>query len=187
MYQYFFHLFLPFCSPALQCLWASCPARRAHREEGGSAMLARTGGLSGTGTLFRWLPWGSSTSCRTFKEPEREFQDGPQEWFSKMIWMITGWGLLRMVTDSPNLQLLKTWHCNLNGTFWQKSLRTLHYYVLTSTTAPFKTYSKEAFSPFLRQAEGLQIILWCWQLNAELPLQVLCTLVAYGKVFRLKM
>lgn len=91
-------------------------------------------------------------------------------------------------TDSPNLQLLKTWHCNLNGTFWQKSLRTLHYYVvLTNKTPPFKTYSKEVFSPLLRQVERLQIILWCWQLNAELPLQVLCTLVAYGKVFRIKM
>lgn len=46
---------------------------------------------------------------------------------------------------------------------------------------------KEAFSSFLRQAEGLQIIPLCWQLNVELPLQVLCMLVAYGKASGLKM
>lgn len=134
-------------------------------------------------------PQGNSTSLR-FKKPEWEFQYRAHEWLFRMIWMILGSRAQSFKHGDwqPNLQFLKTWHYNLNGTFWQKSSRTLYYYVdLTYTTSPFKTWMKEAFLPFLRQTEGLQVIPLCWQLNVELLLQVLCTQVAHGKVSGLKM
>lgn len=101
------NLLFPFWCTALQqsCSITAAPVSTMFREgtpgrRPCNAGQARLGVSMAQESSSDDSPWGSSTSLRTFKKPEWEFQYGPQEWFFQTIWTITGWGLLRMGTDS---------------------------------------------------------------------------------------